>query len=144
MIDNGICVSLGTDGQGSGSNLDMFETMKFTALLQKGINENPEILPAYEILKMATINGAKTLRLDEEIGSIEKGKKADIIMINLKNILTQPINNVFAEIVYHVKGTDVEMTMSNGEILMENRKIKDVDENKIYEKCNDIIRRISK
>lgn len=144
MIDNGICVSLGTDGQGSGSNLDIFETMKFTALLQKGINENPEILPAYEILKMATINGAKTLRLDEEIGSIEKGKKADIIMINLKNILTQPINNVFAEIVYNVKGTDVEMTMINGEILMENRKIKDVDENKIYEKCNDIIRRISK
>ena len=71
-------------------------------------------------------------------------KKADIIMINLKNILTQPINNVFAEIVYNVKGTDVEMTMINGEILMENRKIKDVDENKIYEKCNDIIRRISK
>ena len=65
-------------------------------------------------------------------------------MINLKNILTQPINNVFAEIVYNVKGTDVEMTMINGEILMENRKIKDVDENKIYEKCNDIIRRISK
>ena len=56
MVENGLCVSLGTDGQGSGSNLDMFETMKFTALLQKGVNENPEEMPAYEVIKMATIN----------------------------------------------------------------------------------------
>lgn len=75
MLKNGICVSLGTDGQGSGSNLDMFETMKFTALLQKGFNENPEELPAYEVIKMATINGAKALSLDNKIGSIEIWEK---------------------------------------------------------------------
>ncbi len=144
MLENGLCVSLGTDGQGSGSNLDMFETMKFTALLQKGINENPELLPAYEILKMATINGAKTLGLSREIGSIEIGKKADIIMININNILTQPLNNVFAEIVYNIKGTDVEMTMINGKIIMENRKLNGVKETEIFEKCNQIIQRISK
>ena len=74
MIEKGLCVSLGTDGQGSGSNLDMFETMKYTALLQKGVNENPELLPAYEVLKMATVNGAKALGL--EIGKLEKPKKA--------------------------------------------------------------------
>ena len=123
MLENDICVSLGTDGQGSGSNLDMFETMKFTALLQKGINENPEVLPAYEVLKMATINGAKALRLDKEIGSIEVGKKADIIMLNLDDILTQPINNIFAEIVYNAKGTNVETAIINGNIVMENGKI---------------------
>lgn len=144
MLENNICVSLGTDGQGSGSNLDMFETMKFTALLQKGIKEEPEIIPAYEVLKMATINGAKTLRLENEIGSIEVGKKADIIMINLDGILTQPINNVFAEIVYNVKGTNVEMTMINGKIIMENRKIEQLDESNIYNNCNKIIQRISK
>ena len=144
MLENGLCVSLGTDGQGSGSNLDMFETMKFTVLLQKGINENPELLPAYEILKMATINGAKTLGLSREIGSIEIGKKADIIMININNILTQPLNNVFAEIVYNIKGTDVEMTMINGKIIMENRKLNGVKETEIFEKCNQIIQRISK
>lgn len=143
MLENDICVSLGTDGQGSGSNLDMFETMKFTALLQKGIDENPEVLPAYEVLKMATINGAKTLRLDKEIGSIDIGKNADIIMINLENILTQPINNVFAEIVYNVKGTNVEMTMVDGKILMENSEIYGIEEKEIFERCNKIIEKIS-
>lgn len=144
MLENDICVSLGTDGQGSGSNLDMFETMKFTALLQKGINESPEVLPAYEVLKMATINGAKALRLDKEIGSIEVGKKADIIMLNLNDILTQPINNIFAEIVYNAKGTNVEMTIINGNIVMEHRKIGGIQEKEIIDKCNDIIARISK
>ena len=121
MISNGICVSLGTDGQGSGSNLDMFETMKFTALLQKGINENPEDLPAYEVLKMATINGAKTLNLDKEIGSIEVGKLADLILIDLDSVLVNPVNNIFAEIVYNVKGYNVDTTIVNGKILMENK-----------------------
>lgn len=144
MLENNICVSLGTDGQGSGSNLDMFETMKFTALLQKGINESPEDLPAYEVLKMATINGARALNLDKIIGSIEEGKIADIIMINLDGVLTQPINNVFAEIVYNVKGSEVEMTMINGKIVMENKEIKQIDENAVIEKCNKIIQKISK
>lgn len=144
MLENDICVSLGTDGQGSGSNLDMFETMKFTALLQKGWNEEPEIMPAYEVLKMATINGAKTLRLEKEIGSIEEGKSADIIMINLNETVTQPINNVFAEIVYNAKGTNVEMTMVNGKILMQHGKIDGIEENQVYHKCNEIIKRIDK
>jgi len=144
MLENDICVSLGTDGQGSGSNLDMFETMKFTALLQKGINENPEVLPAYEVLKMATINGAKALKLDKEIGSIEVGKKADIIMLNLDGTLTQPINNIFAEIVYNAKGINVEMTIINGNIVMKNGKIDGIEEKEIINKCNEIIKRISK
>ena len=144
MLDNDICVSLGTDGQGSGSNLDMFETMKFTALLQKGINEDPEDLPAYEVLKMATINGAKTLMLEDKIGSIDIGKSADIIVLNLNNVLTQPINNVFAEIVYNAKGNDVETTLVNGKILMENKKMSKIDEKEIFNKCNGIIQRISK
>lgn len=95
MIENDIIVSLGTDGQGSGSNLDMFETMKFTGLLQKGINENPKLLPAYEILKLATINGAKALNKDNLIGSIEEGKLADLIILDLSDIILQPINDIF-------------------------------------------------
>ncbi len=76
-LKNGINVTLGTDGQGSGNNLDLFQVMRCTALLQKGINENPKLLPAYEVIKMATINGAKALREEKEIGSIEENKKAD-------------------------------------------------------------------
>ncbi len=144
MLENNICVSLGTDGQGSGSNLDMFETMKFTALLQKGWNEQPEIMPAYEVLKMATINGAKTLGLEKQIGSIEVGKNADLIMIDLNEIITQPVNNVFAEIVYNAKGSNVQMTMINGKVLMQDRKIDGLEEEKVVHKCNEIIKRIEK
>lgn len=143
MQEEGITVSLGTDGQGSGSNLDLFETMKFTALLQKGIEENPKKLSAYEVLKMATINGAKALRIEEQIGSIKIGKKADLILINLDEVTQKPVNNIFAEIVYNVKGTNVEMTMVNGKILMENRKLLFTNENEVYKKCNEIIKRIS-
>lgn len=142
MQEAGITVSLGTDGQGSGSNLDLFETMKFTALLQKGIQENPQNLPAYEVLKMATIDGAKTLGLEEKIGSIEEGKQADIIILGLEEVTQKPVNNIFAEIVYNGKGTNVETTMVGGNILMENRQIRNIDEKSVYGKCDKIILRI--
>lgn len=141
-MNNGICVSLGTDGQGSGSNLDMFETMKFTALLQKGINENPEDLPSYEVLKMATINGARTLNLDKKIGSVEVGKLADLILIDLSGVMVKPINNIFSEIVYNVKGYDVDTTIINGKILMENKTINHLNKDTIIKNCEDIINRI--
>lgn len=143
MVQNGIAVSLGTDGQGSGSNLDLFETMKYTALLQKGILENPKELPAYEVLKMATVNGAKALGLEETIGTIEEGKSADIIIVDLGTVTTTPVNNIFAEIVYNVKGTNVQTTIINGKIVMEDRIIKGTNEEKIYEKCEEIIKKIS-
>ena len=123
LLEEGINVSLGTDGQGSGSSLDLFEAMKFTALLQKGINENPKLLPAYEIIKMATINGAKALKKENEIGSIKEEKKADIIILDMENPVITPINDIFSAIVYNTKGTDVDTTIINGKILMENKKI---------------------
>ena len=123
LMRAGINITLGTDGQGSGSNLDLFETMKFAALLQKGINEEPKQMPAYEVIKMATINGAKALNKENDIGSIKEGKKADIIIINLDNYVVQPINDIFAAIVYNVKGYNVETTIVNGKVLMENKKI---------------------
>lgn len=143
MQKQGIIVSLGTDGQGSGSNLDLFETMKYTTLLQKGIQEDPKELPAYEVLKMATINGAKALGLDEKIGTVEPEKQADIILLNLNDVTTVPVNNIFSEIVYNVKGTNVETTIVNGKVLMENRTLTYQREKEIYEKCEKIIQRIS-
>ena len=143
MQEENICISLGTDGQGSGSNLDMFETMKYTDLLQKGYLENPTLMPAYEVLKMATINGAKTLNLENQIGSIEEGKLADIIILNLDSPLTLPLNDIIAEIVYNVKAQNVETTIVNGKILMENKVFKLKNDPKvIYEKCENIINRI--
>ena len=143
MIENNINVSLGTDGQGSGSNLDLFEAMKFTALLQKGIQENAVSMPAYEVLKMATINGAKALNLEDKIGSLREGKIADIIILNLNDVVTNPVNDIVSDIVYNAKGTNVETTIINGNILMESRKIKK-DEKEVFEKCRKIMERIRK
>ena len=123
-MEQNICVSLGTDGQGSGSNLDMFEEMKFSALLQKGIKEDPIKMNSYEVLKLATINGAKTLGLESKIGTIEEGKLADIIIIDVETSVTSPINDIFSQIVYNVKGSNVETTIVNGKILMENKDLK--------------------
>lgn len=143
MLREGINVALGTDGQGSGSNLDMFETMKFTALLQKGLSEDSRNMDSYEVLKMATINGAKALGLDREIGSIEEGKKADIILIDLNTEITNPVGSVFSDIVYNAKGSNVSHTIINGKLLMEDREIKDIDKYEIFRKCKEIIKRIS-
>ena len=97
-LKNGINVALGTDGQGSGNNLDMFEAMKVAALSQGGIYENEKFINSRDVLKMATINGAKLLGLDKEIGSIEEGKKADLIIVDiapkLDNIKMVPNNDV--------------------------------------------------
>ena len=142
MLNNNINVSLGTDGQGSGSNLDLFETMKLTALLQKGINENPKLLESYDVLKMATINGAKALGLEKQIGSIEIGKQADIIIIDINDIKIKPVNDLLAEIVYNTKSNNVITTIVNGNILMENHKLLNDKEKEITGKCNQIIARI--
>lgn len=95
MHDKGINVTLGTDGQGSGSNLDMFETMKFAALLQKGVFENSANMESYEILKMATINGAKALKMEKSLGNIEEGKLADIIILDLNTETCEPMRKCF-------------------------------------------------
>ena len=139
MIENGIIVSLGTDGQGSGCNLDMFDTMKLTGLLQKGIHENPELLPAYEILKLATINGAKALNKENLIGSLSTGKLADLILLDLSDITLQPINDIFSDIVYNAKGSNVITTIVNGKILMENKKLNFLNENEILKNCQNIL-----
>ena len=103
--------------------MDMFETMKFTALLQKGINENPMDMMAYDVIKLATINGAKAIGKENEIGSIDINKKADLIAINLESTcVNKPINDIFSTIVYNAKGINIEFTMINGEILLNNLK----------------------
>ena len=134
-IQNGINVALGTDGQGSGNNLDMFETMKIAALAQGGIHENEDRIESKDIIKMATINGAKLLGMEDKIGSVEEGKLADIIIVDispkLENIKMLPNNDIISNLVYNTDGRNVETTIVNGEVLMENREIKIVDVEKI-------------
>jgi len=137
LIDLGVNIGLGTDGPASNNSLDMFETMKIGALLQKLTYLNPIVMPAFEVLKMATINGAKALGLDDSIGSIELGKKADIILIDLLAPHLKPLHNIYSTIVYSARSSDVETVIVDGKILMENREIKTLDEQAIMKKATE-------
>lgn len=128
-------VALGTDGPASNNTLDMFETMKVGALLQKLLHLNPEALPAYEVLRMATLNGAAALNLEGAVGSLEAGKKADIILIDFLKPHLKPLHNVYASIVYSCRGSDVDTVIVDGKILMENRQVKTLDEQAVMEKA---------
>lgn len=134
-LKEGINVALGTDGQGSGNNLDMFEAMRTACLIQGGIHENEERIGSKEAIKMATINGAKLLGLDKKVGSIEIGKDADIILIDisqkLDNICMLPNNDIISNIVHNTSGRNVDTTIINGKVIMQNRKLKNIDEEKI-------------
>ena len=134
MLTAGINVSLGTDSACSNNNLDMFEEMKMAALVHKGHQLDPTVAKAQTILDMATLNGAKALNWADEIGSLERNKKADIIILDFKQPHLLPHHNFVSHLVYAAKGSDVETVIINGKIVMEGRKIKRINEDKVLEK----------
>jgi len=133
LIDLGVNVGFGTDGPASNNSLDMFETMKAGALLQKLLYENPTVLSAFETLQMATLNGAKALGIDKHVGSLEVGKKADIILVDLSKPHLKPLHDVCASLVYSAHASDVDTTIVNGQVLMENRHVMTLDEEAVME-----------
>jgi len=135
LTDLGINVGLGTDGPASNNTFDMFETMKIATLLQKLVYLSPKVLPVYEVLRMATVNGAKALGLGKSIGSLDVGKKADIILIDLSKPHLKPLHDFCANIVYSARGNDVDTVIVDGKILMQNRQVKTLDEQAIIAKA---------
>ncbi|MDR0911024.1 MAG: amidohydrolase family protein [Methanobrevibacter sp.] len=137
LIDNNVCVSLGTDGVASNNNLDLFEEMKFASLLSKVNTLNPKVLPANDLIKMTTLNAARALALDKEIGSIEIGKKADMILMDTNNIsFTPTANSLISHIVYSANGYSVDTTICDGNVLMENKQLKVFNEEEILNNAN--------
>ena len=133
---NGINVCLGTDGQGSGNSLNLFYTMSLVDYLQKGKYEDPTVMSSYDVLKMATINGAKALGIDD-IGSIEVGKKADIIILDISDISLYPAYDLIPFIVHNCFYNVVDTTIIDGKILMMDKELKiDVDLNILRSKMN--------
>jgi len=124
MLKMGINVALGTDGCASNNNLDMVEEMRLAALIHKGNQLDPTLITAKEALKMATINGAIALGLDEKIGSLEVGKLADMLFIDINNTFMEPIYDYYSAIVYSMNSCCIDSVMVNGKLLMENRKLK--------------------
>ena len=123
-IEQGINVALGTDGCASNNNLDMVEEMRLAALIHKGNNLNPTLINARQALQMATINGAKALGLDKITGSIEKGKRADLLLIDVKNTFMQPIYDYYSAIVYSMNSSCIDTVIVDGKVLMENRELR--------------------
>jgi len=145
MLKQGVKVGLGTDGAASNNNLDMFQAMYTAALLQKLTTNDPTVMNAQEVVDMATINGAKVLGMDKLIGSLEKGKSADIIIIDLKRPEIYPIyNNIYSSIVYSMNSSAVNTVIINGKIVMDNRKVLNIDEDKVLEKVQLVADSIAK
>ena len=127
LLKKGVTVGIGTDGAASNNVLDMFEEMRFASLLQKVSLEDPTALPAYATLKMGTSIGAQAVGLEEDIGTIEEGKKADITLVDLRGIHLSPVNDVISHLIYSVKAEDVAYTIVDGRILLDKGELMTID-----------------
>jgi 5-methylthioadenosine/S-adenosylhomocysteine deaminase len=130
MFEAGIAVGLGTDGAASNNSLDMFETMKVCALLHKAHRWDPTVLNAQKTLDLATIEGARAVGLQDEVGSIEVGKKADIIMLDTSLPNMNPVHgkdSVVSDLVYSASPANVHTTIVDGQVLMTNRQLRTID-----------------
>ncbi|KHF40417.1 5'-deoxyadenosine deaminase [Halalkalibacter okhensis] len=145
LIDEQISISLGADGAPCNNNLDMFNEMRLAALIQKPLH-GPTTMDAKTVLKMATIGGAKAIGLENEIGSIEVGKKADIVMLDLHDFHTYPSFDVdpISRIVYSATRADVVTSIINGKIVMENRIMKTLDKSTVLAEADRLIKRMTK
>ena len=127
LLDEGISVSLGADGAACNNRLDMFTEMRTAALLQKALH-GPEVLPAGRVLRMATIDGARAIGLDSEIGSLEAGKRADLALVRLDRLHATPVSDVVSALVYSAEAHDVDTVIVDGRLLMRDRKLLSIDE----------------
>jgi 5-methylthioadenosine/S-adenosylhomocysteine deaminase len=138
LLARGVPVGLGTDGCASNNNLDLFQEMDFAAKLHKVHRLDPTVMPAQTVLEMATLGGARVLGMEEEIGSLEVGKKADIIILDLDRPHLQPVYNIVSHLVYSATGADVRDVIIDGKLVMENRNLLTLDEKKILHKMEEI------
>jgi 5-methylthioadenosine/S-adenosylhomocysteine deaminase len=144
MLAAGVAVGIGTDGAASNNNQDMFEEMDLAAKLQKITRMDSRALPAEQVVKMATIGGARALHLEKLIGSLEAGKKADLIVVDTTAPHATPMYNVYSQLVYALKATDVRSVVIGGNMVMEDRKMLTLDETAILVKANEYKKQIEK
>lgn len=135
LMSLGVTVGIGTDGSASNNALDMFESMKVAALLQKVYYMDSTVLPAQSVVKMATIDGARALGLEGRVGSLEVGKKADVILMDFRKPHLTPVHDIYANMVYSARGSDVETVIVDGKLLMEGREVKTLDEEDVMERA---------
>jgi 5-methylthioadenosine/S-adenosylhomocysteine deaminase len=133
LLENGVNVSLGTDGAASNNNLNLFEEMHLATLLQKLLRRDAETLPARQVLRMATIRGANALGLGTRVGSLEVGKQADVVVIDAARPHLAPRHDPVSLLVYSAQAADVEMVLVDGRVLLEDGELTTIDEEKLLE-----------
>jgi 5-methylthioadenosine/S-adenosylhomocysteine deaminase len=146
MLRQGVNVALGTDGAASNHSQDLFDTMKAASLLQKVHHQDAGVIDPYSVLRMATAGGAKALGLESVCGTIEAGKRADLVLIDTDTMHCQPMNEIFSQVVHCAKASDVRTVMINGEVAMRDRQFARLDKNKILADAKaanrDLMRRV--
>ena len=152
LINAGINVGLGHDDAECNNTVDMFEAVKLASIIHRAHRADASLMPAVRVLEMATVNGARALGMEKELGSIEPGKKADLITVNLRNLRLTPLVlgrhfNLYSHMVYAAHGDDVNTVIIDGKVVMDNRKLINVDEDEIIEiatkACYSILERLS-
>jgi 5-methylthioadenosine/S-adenosylhomocysteine deaminase len=128
MMDEGVLLGLGTDGAASNNDLNMWEEMDTVAKLHKVFSGDPKVISAQQAFELATIRGAAALHLEKEIGSLETGKRADMLIIERDSLNQIPLYNIYSDLVYATKGSDVESVIINGRIIMQDRRLLTLNE----------------
>jgi 5-methylthioadenosine/S-adenosylhomocysteine deaminase len=137
MLKAGVAVGLGTDGAASNNDLSLWEEMDTAAKLHKFTSKDPTVLNAREALEMATIRGARAIHQDKDIGSLEAGKRADLIIVDMDSAHQTPMYNIYSQLVYATKASDVETVIINGRIVMQDRRVLTIDERSVRVKANE-------
>jgi cytosine/adenosine deaminase-related metal-dependent hydrolase len=137
MLKKGVNVGLGCDGGPSNNSYDMIREMKLAAHIHKVRLSDPMTMPAETILEMATVRGARAIGMGDMLGTLESGKLADIVLVNLDSIDMVPNNNPVSDLVYAGCGADVDTVMVDGRIIMENRNVKTLNELEIVEQARE-------
>jgi len=128
MMEQGVLLGLGTDGAASNNDLNMWEEMDTVAKLHKVFSGDPKVISAQQAFELATIRGAQALHLEKEIGSLEAGKRADLLLIERDSLNQIPLYNIYSDLVYATKASDVEGVIINGRVVMQNRRLLTLDE----------------
>lgn len=142
MFDMDIPIGLGTDGPMSGNTMDLINLMGYTAKIHKLDNKDRTVMPPPKVVEMATIGGARALHIDDKTGSLEKGKKADIIIVSTDSTSMFPIYDYYSVLVYCASPRDVNTVVINGKLVMEDRKIKTFDKNETRAESEKIVVKI--
>jgi len=137
LMGLGVTVGIGTDGPASNNDLDMFDDMRVAALLQKVSYMDSTVLPVHSVLGMATIDGARALGLEGSVGSLEVGKKADVILVDFGKPHLTPVHDFYANVVYSARGSDVDTVIVDGKILMEGGEVRTLDEEEVRMKAKE-------